>query len=169
MLWRCVEPLRKAMEEPKQLWFRAKNVCKRFSWFLWLARTGTRDGWKRILWLEETKINRFHSDGYTWVWIRLEESLKSQPVKMTVQQGKSSIRMWRTAETKWSFWLGWLRNSMTDTGQNKLTMENKQWHSPHVSWDRLFTYGFNKRVVLMIPGVSARTLQSVDISSSETG
>ncbi|KAG1048275.1 hypothetical protein G6F43_009324 [Rhizopus delemar] len=65
-----------------------------------LVPTETSDGWKRIFGLEETNINRFHSDGHTWAWIRLGESLKSQSVKMTVQQGGGSIRMWRTVEAK---------------------------------------------------------------------
>lgn len=33
VLWRCTEPLRKAMEEPKQLWFSAKTSARDFLGF----------------------------------------------------------------------------------------------------------------------------------------
>ncbi|KAG1324523.1 hypothetical protein G6F63_012551 [Rhizopus arrhizus] len=54
----------------------------------------TIDDWKRVIWSDETKINRFNSDGRTWTWIRSGESLKSHHVKMTVKHGAGSIMLW---------------------------------------------------------------------------
>ncbi|KAG0733031.1 hypothetical protein G6F23_013737 [Rhizopus arrhizus] len=54
----------------------------------------TVDDWKRVIWSNETKINRFNSDGRTWTWIRSGESLKSHHVKMTVKHGGGNIMLW---------------------------------------------------------------------------
>ncbi|KAG0964061.1 hypothetical protein G6F57_022231 [Rhizopus arrhizus] len=54
----------------------------------------TVDDWKRVIWSNETKINRFNSDGCTWAWIRSGGSLKSHHVKMTVKHGGGNIMLW---------------------------------------------------------------------------
>ena len=43
---------------------------------------------------DETKINRFNLDGRSWVWIRDDESLKLNHVKMTVKGGGGSVMLW---------------------------------------------------------------------------
>ncbi|KAG1536212.1 hypothetical protein G6F46_012567 [Rhizopus delemar] len=75
-----------AIEKPKTALLSAKNICKRLSWCM-AHKDWTIDDWKRVVWSEETKINRFNSDGRTWTWIRSGESLKSHHVKMTVKHG----------------------------------------------------------------------------------
>ncbi|KAG0973112.1 hypothetical protein G6F29_013042 [Rhizopus arrhizus] len=54
----------------------------------------TVDDWKRVIWSDETKINRFNSDRRTWAWIRSGESLKYHHVKMTVKRGGGNIMLW---------------------------------------------------------------------------
>ncbi|KAG0923111.1 hypothetical protein G6F35_015738 [Rhizopus arrhizus] len=76
-----------AIEKPKKPLLSAKNIRKRLSWCV------AHKDWKRVIWSDETKINRFNSDGRTWAWIRSGESLKSHHVKMTVKHGGGSIML----------------------------------------------------------------------------
>jgi transposase len=54
----------------------------------------TIDDWKRVIWSDETKINRFCSDGRSWCWVRDSESRKPHHVKQTVKHGGGSIMIW---------------------------------------------------------------------------
>ena len=51
----------------------------------------TIDDWKRVLWSDETKINRVCSDGITWGWSAVG---KSRPVRETLKYGGGSIMIW---------------------------------------------------------------------------
>src|SRR6478735_1528816 len=82
-----------AIEKPKKPLLSAKNIRKRLSWCM-AHKDWTIDDWKRVIWSDETKINRFNSDGRTWAWIRSGESLKSHHVKMAVKHGAGSIMLW---------------------------------------------------------------------------
>jgi hypothetical protein len=48
----------------------------------------TMDDWKRVVWSDETKINRLGSDGRLWVWMKQGSE---QPVKGTVKFGGGSL------------------------------------------------------------------------------
>ncbi|KAG1046893.1 hypothetical protein G6F43_010637 [Rhizopus delemar] len=91
------ETLRKAglgaIEKPKKPLLSAKNIRKRLSWCM-AHKDWTIDDWKRVIWSDLTKINKFNSDGRTWAWIRSGESLKSHHVKMIVKHGGGSIMLW---------------------------------------------------------------------------
>jgi len=50
--------------------------------------------WKRVIFSDETKINRFGSDGRRWTWFRDGESLKRGNVKQTVKGGGGSLMLW---------------------------------------------------------------------------
>jgi transposase len=57
--------------------------------------------WKRVIWSDETKINRFCSDGRAWYWDerawywkRDGESEQCRHVKETVKHGGGSIMIW---------------------------------------------------------------------------
>src|SRR5215469_147372 len=54
----------------------------------------TVDDWKRVVWSDETKINRFGSDGRKWCWRERGSSLKSNHVQATVKFGGGSLMMW---------------------------------------------------------------------------
>src|SRR2546430_4232434 len=54
----------------------------------------TVDDWKRVIWSDETKINRFCSDGRAWYWARDGESQQEGHVKQTVKFGGGSIMIW---------------------------------------------------------------------------
>ncbi|KAG0907402.1 hypothetical protein G6F33_010608 [Rhizopus arrhizus] len=82
-----------AIEKPKKPLLSAKIIRNRLSWYI-THKDWTVDDWKRVIWSDEAKINRFNSDGRTWAWIRSWESLKSRHVKMTVKHGGGSIMLW---------------------------------------------------------------------------
>ncbi|KAG0752642.1 hypothetical protein G6F57_018249 [Rhizopus arrhizus] len=82
-----------AIEKPKKPLLSVKNIRNRLSWCI-THKDWAVDDWKHVIWSDETKINRFNSDGRTWAWIRSGESLKSHHVKMTVKDGGGSIMLW---------------------------------------------------------------------------
>jgi DDE superfamily endonuclease len=52
------------------------------------------DDWSRVIWSDETKINRFTSDGHLWCWIRDGEQMQSKHVKQTFKHGGGNIKIW---------------------------------------------------------------------------
>lgn len=54
----------------------------------------TVDDWKHVIWSDETKINRFGSDGREWVWKKKGEGLKQDHVQGTVKFGGGSLMIW---------------------------------------------------------------------------
>ena len=82
-----------SMEKPKKTLLSKANVKKRLAWCK-KYRDWTVDDWKRVIWTDETKINRFNSDGRQWAWIRSGERLQNHHVKLTVKHGGGSIMLW---------------------------------------------------------------------------
>src|SRR5215469_9259535 len=54
----------------------------------------TLDDWKRVVWSDETKINRLGSDGRKWVWKKAGEGLSERLVEGTIKFGGGSLMMW---------------------------------------------------------------------------
>jgi transposase len=54
----------------------------------------TVEDWKRVVWSDETKINRLGSDGRKWVWKRPGEGLSDRLVEGTVKFGGGNLMMW---------------------------------------------------------------------------
>jgi transposase len=54
----------------------------------------TIEDWKRIIWSDETKINRFGSDGRKWGWKIPGGPLNSNHVKGTVKHGGGNLKIW---------------------------------------------------------------------------
>ena len=54
----------------------------------------TVEDWKKIVWSDETKINRLGSDGRKWVWKKAGEGLSDRVVQGTVKFGGGSVMMW---------------------------------------------------------------------------
>ena len=52
----------------------------------------TLSDWQRVIFSDESKINRFNSDGRSWCWVRNGES--SSRVQETVKHGGGSIMVW---------------------------------------------------------------------------
>jgi transposase len=82
-----------AMEKEKKPKLSPKNVKERLA-FARRHKDWTIEDWKRVIWSDETKINRFCSDGRSWCWIRDGESRQPRHVKETVKHGGGSLMIW---------------------------------------------------------------------------
>ena len=51
----------------------------------------TVEDWKRVIWSDETKINRFGSDGKQYVWKKKGQPLLEREVAPTVKHGGGNI------------------------------------------------------------------------------
>ncbi len=54
----------------------------------------TLEDWKRVVWSDETKINRLGSDGRKWVWKKAGEGLIDREVEGTLKFGGGSLMVW---------------------------------------------------------------------------
>jgi hypothetical protein len=54
----------------------------------------TLEDWKKVVWSDETKINRVGSDGKKWVWKSQGEKLNDRLVEGTVKFGGGSLMLW---------------------------------------------------------------------------
>ncbi|KAG1153208.1 hypothetical protein G6F37_010565 [Rhizopus arrhizus] len=95
----------------------------------------TVDDWKRVVWSDETKINRFNSDGRTWTWIRSGESLKSHHVKMTVKHGGGNIMLWSAITYAGVGWMCKINGNMDKTLYKEILEDELE---------RTIEYGTNK-------------------------
>jgi transposase len=54
----------------------------------------TVEDWKRVIWSDETKINRIASDGRQWVWKKTGEGLTDREIQGTVKFGGGNLMVW---------------------------------------------------------------------------
>jgi hypothetical protein len=54
----------------------------------------TVEDWKRVIWSDETKINRFGSDGQEYIWKKKGEGLIPREVQGTVKFGGGNMMVW---------------------------------------------------------------------------
>jgi transposase len=54
----------------------------------------TVEDWKKVVWSDETKINRLESDGRKWVWKKTGENLNDRLVEGTLKFGGGSLMLW---------------------------------------------------------------------------
>jgi len=57
-------------------------------------KSWTVDDWKRVVFSDETKINRYGSDGREYYWKKRGEPLRDHHVQPTVKHGGGSIMVW---------------------------------------------------------------------------
>jgi hypothetical protein len=82
-----------AVEKQKKPKLWAKNIKARLD-FARRHKDWTVEDWKRIIWSDETKINRFGSDGRSWCWIGDGEDLQERHIKQVVKYGGGSVMIW---------------------------------------------------------------------------
>jgi hypothetical protein len=70
-----------------------KHVEKRYKFGLTLKDWTVAD-YCRVVWSDETKIERFYSDGMSWCWVRDVNQREPRTIKQTVKHGGSSIMIW---------------------------------------------------------------------------
>jgi len=79
--------------KPKKPYLSPKNAKERLVWAK-VHVDWTLEDWKRVIWSDETKINRFGSDGRRYTWKRDHEPLQSKHVQQTVKHGGGNIKLW---------------------------------------------------------------------------
>lgn len=71
-----------------------KNQIKQCLDFAKKYQHWTVADWKKVLWSDETKINRYTSDGIHYSWINKEEGLSERQIIETVKHGGGNIMVW---------------------------------------------------------------------------
>jgi Transposase len=82
-----------SIKNPTKPKLSVKNVKARLE-FAKQHKHWTVADWKTVIWSDETKINRFASDGCVWAWIGDGEKLKPHHVKHVVKHGGVNIKIW---------------------------------------------------------------------------
>jgi len=54
----------------------------------------TVEDWKKVVWSDETKINRLGSDGRKWAWKKKGEGLSDRLIEGTLKFGGGSVMVW---------------------------------------------------------------------------
>ena len=80
----------KAVTKKKKPLLAARNKKKQLAFAL-KYQEWTVEDWKRVIWSDETKINRIGSDGREWVWKQAGEGLIDREIKETVKFGGGNI------------------------------------------------------------------------------
>jgi transposase len=83
----------KAKKKIKKPSISKKNQKERMD-FCITHRDWTIEDWNNVIWSDETKINRFGSDGIRWSWVKPNEILSSKTVIPTVKHGGGSLMVW---------------------------------------------------------------------------
>ncbi len=83
----------KAGKKKKKPALSKKNIKERLA-FAKSHRHWTIEDWKTVISSDETKINRFGSDGQQWTWYRDGESLQPRNVTETTKHGGGHIMLW---------------------------------------------------------------------------
>lgn len=83
----------KAVTKKKKRRLLARHKKQRME-FATKYKDWTVDDWKRMIWSDETKINRLGSDGRQWVWKQPGSAITDQHVKGTVKHGGGNLKMW---------------------------------------------------------------------------
>ena len=82
-----------AMEKEKRPKLSVKNIKARLK-FAKRYKDWMIEDWKCVIWSDESKINRFCSDGCAWCWVCDGESRQPRHIKETVKHGGGSIMIW---------------------------------------------------------------------------
>jgi hypothetical protein len=83
----------KAVVMKKKPLLSAAHKKKRLA-FAFKYKEWTIEDWKRVIWSDETKINRIGSDGRQWAWKQVGQGLVEKEIKKTVKHGGGNIMVW---------------------------------------------------------------------------
>src|SRR5271170_3585617 len=124
-----------AIEKPKKPLLSEANRRKRLA-FAKRHQHWTIDDWRRVVWSEETKINRFCSDGRKWAWIRDGEQIQAKHVKLTAKHGGGNIKVWSCITYDGVGCLTYIENTMDsvlyrDILKDELTKTLEDYHLNH--------------------------------------
>jgi transposase len=97
--------------KPKKPYLSNKNVKDRLAWAKAHA-DWTPDDWKRVVWTDETKIDRFGADGRKYGWKRDREPLQSHHVQQTVKHGGGNIKLWSCIMYEGVGYIVWIKENL---------------------------------------------------------
>ncbi|KAI1008097.1 hypothetical protein K3495_g144 [Podosphaera aphanis] len=80
------ETIRRALKQEAHRRARLKWALDHKNW--------TIDDWKRVIWSDETKINRINSDGIRYAWGKDHNSLSPATVEETLKFGGVNLMIW---------------------------------------------------------------------------
>ena len=83
----------KAVVKKKEPLLTARHKRERMDFGL-AHKDWTVKDWKRVVWSDETKINRLGSDGRKWAWKKAGEGLCDRLVQGTVKFWGGSVMVW---------------------------------------------------------------------------
>ena len=83
----------KAIKKKKKPFLSRKHRQQRLE-FARKYSNWTPEDFKRVIWSDETKINRFGSDGLQWVWKKPKAPLLDCHVQGTFKHGGGSLMLW---------------------------------------------------------------------------
>ncbi|KAG1059542.1 hypothetical protein G6F41_013395 [Rhizopus arrhizus] len=93
-----------AFVKPQKPLLRTQNIIKRLQWAK-SHQHWTVDDWKRVIFSDETKINRFGSDGKAYTWKLPHEELNSRHIQQTVKHGGGNIMVWSSITWEGVGWI----------------------------------------------------------------
>jgi transposase len=82
-----------SLEKKKRPILSANHQRDRYEWAL-EHQYWTMDDWKRVIWSDESSINRLGSDGRAWAWKHEDAPIGRDHVKETAARGGGSIMVW---------------------------------------------------------------------------
>lgn len=80
----------RALEKKKKPLLSKKNIKARLE-FVKRYASWTDDDWSRVIWSDETKINRYCTDGRQWNWKREGEKINVKDYIQTVKHGGGAM------------------------------------------------------------------------------
>lgn len=83
----------RAIEKKKKPLLSKKNIKARLA-FVKRYQLWTEEDWMKVIWSDETKINRYTTDGRQWNWKREGEGMSPKDFILTVKHGGGNIKMW---------------------------------------------------------------------------
>jgi len=89
----------RAGEKKKKPSLSKKNIKARLEWAK-EHKNWTEDDWNRVIFSDESKINRFNSDGRSWGWFRDVKLLEERNVKPTIKHGGGGLMVWGCMTSK---------------------------------------------------------------------
>ena len=98
--------------KPKKPHLSPKNVKARLVWAE-AHKNWTLDDWRWVVWTEESKINRFGSDGCKYAWKRDSEMLQPRHVQQTVKHGGGNIKIWSCITYEGVGYIVWIKENLT--------------------------------------------------------
>lgn len=111
------------IRKPKKPLLRHKNVKDRLEWAKSHV-TWTNADWEHVIWSDETKVNRFGSDGHRYAWKRDNEPLQPRHVDMTVKHGGGGLMVWGCITTRGVGPLVKIEGKLTQTSYKKLLQQH---------------------------------------------